>query len=288
MAAVVNVPLLTLADQRVAAVLAGQTAAVHEVVLQASRVGLAEQDPLDAFKKLATDQRFVNAFECLVRGLDVDDPNVERVLQQLRHSIRMELVAAASPQAQPVELGTEANEVVPSGAVQIESFPNKGSRLGIERLGFARAIVDVTERCRHRVQSLLEPPPKAFYGLFPQISYVVGGNHRLDVGGQASAAGVQVQRFVREVNFSAVVDEFTEVGPVAEVAGAAINLVDDHAARTASLELLDHLAEKRPATLGRRFQFLEPSGDLQAVPLGVLLNCGPLLLERDALSLPGR
>ena len=98
---------------------------------------------------------------------------------------------------------------------------------------------------------------------------------------------MQVQRFVDKVDFNAAVDKFAEVSPVAEIAGAPVDLVDDDAAGTAPFELLDHLAEKRSAAFGRRLQFFEPSRDLQAMSLGVLLNGSPLLLERNALALPG-
>ena len=65
--------------------------------------------------------------------------------------------------------GRIVSEYRSARTVDFERFPHERSSPGIESLGLARAIIDVTERRRHGEQSLPESSPKALLGFLPEV-----------------------------------------------------------------------------------------------------------------------
>lgn len=118
---------------------------------------------------------------------------------------------------------------------------------------------------------MLQSPIDAFLGFFSQIPDVIGSNDCLDVGRKSSATRIQVERFIREVNFDALVNEFAEVSPILEVSGAPVNLVDYDAGCFSIPQQLQHLVPDGTATLGRRLSFFEPLEKVQAGSRGMAL-----------------
>jgi len=66
-------------------------------------------------------------------------------------------------------------------------------------------LVKVSQRSLERIQSLLQPAIKTFARFFTQVSDVIGGYDRLDVGGKPAASGLKVNAFGDEVDLDALV-----------------------------------------------------------------------------------
>src|ERR1017187_2057510 len=97
-------------------------------------------------------------------------------------------------------------------------------RLGIGYLRLACADIEISQGGWPGQNALFQTPVEALLRFLPKVADEVGGNHCLDVGGQSAATGIEVQTFISEVDFDALVDHLGEVGPVLEVAGGAVNL----------------------------------------------------------------
>ena len=80
------------------------------------------------------------------------------------------------------------------------------------------------------------------------------------------------------MDFNPAIDQCAEVGPVSEIAGTAVDLVNDDAARVSTREGGQHLAELRATLLGSRLLLFEPTGDRESLPLGERLDRRALLL----------
>src|SRR6185437_6365597 len=166
------------------------------------------------------------AGERLARNFDLDQAGVERVVQQLRESVLGDRFSAPSAQANPFGLFKKAVEVGGSGGIHLEQVPNQRRGLRVRLFRFATADVAVAQWCGHGQDALLQPPIEALLRFFLEVADKVGGDHGLDVGGQTTAAGIKVQAFVREVYVNSSIDHFAQISPIAEIAGATINLVD--------------------------------------------------------------
>jgi hypothetical protein len=81
------------------------------------------------------------------------------------------------------------------------------------------------------------------------------------------------------------IDQLSEVCPVLEVAGAAINLVDDDTICLTFSEIFERSSEDRPAALCSSFQFLEPGTDAKTLARRVPLDRCSLFLKGNALAL---
>lgn len=74
---------------------------------------------------------------------------------------------------------------------------------------------------------------------------------------------IEIKRFVREVDFDALVNEFAKISPVLEVACAPINLVNHDALSLLRAEQLQHFVPDGTAALCRGLSFFEPAGNLE-------------------------
>src|SRR5579872_2579255 len=154
----------------------------------------------------------------------------------------------------------------------MKCFSYKRCDFGIRRFGLGSTIVQIAQRSPHREVALLETTVKSFLTLLAQVAYVIGGHDRLNVGRETPSTGSEVEGFIGKVNFDALVNQFSEVGPVPQVSGATVNLVDDDAASGLFSEQPHHRTEYRPALFGCRFLFFKPTGNLQLAALGVAFN----------------
>lgn len=214
-----------------------------------------------------------------------NDPGIERVAQHLREPVDGDRTVVAVSQAPAVEVGLERLQGVPAGGVELERRANERPFLQIDGLRLSLAVVDVPERCSQGVEALLETAIEAFAGLFAKVADEVRRDHGLDVGGEPAAAGREVERLVAEVHLDAEVDELADLGPVLEVAGAPVDLVDDDAGGLAGTQLPQHRRECRPAELRGRHRLFEPFADVELVFQGVALDRRLLLLQRNTLAL---
>jgi hypothetical protein len=90
------------------------------------------------------------------------------------------------------------------------------------------------------------------------------------------------------VNFNPFVDEFTEIRPVFEISGTAINLVDHNTGCFPGPEQCEHLVPDRTAALCCRLPFFEPLGKRDAGSRGMALNRFSLFMQGYAsLALAG-
>jgi hypothetical protein len=95
--------------------------------------------------------------------------------------------------------------------------------------------------------------------------------------------------FVGKVDFNPLIDDLTEGGPVLEIAGGAVDLVDDHAASLARSQVSDHLGEHWSAGTGGGLAFFKPLHHLHAIALRVGGDGVALLFQGYPLfALPGR
>src|ERR1041384_4204874 len=118
---------------------------------------------------------------------------------------------------------------------------------------------------------------------------VVGRDHGLDVCREPAAPGVQVQTLIGEMHFNALIYQFTEIGPISEVARAPVDLVDEHAVLLTTFERLKHPVKDRPSKLSRGLLLLELFDNGQVPALRIPLDGLALLSERRAiLPLPER
>src|SRR5919108_5466736 len=85
------------------------------------------------------------------------------------------------------------------------------------------------------------------------------------------------------MDINAAVDELTKIGPVLEIPGRPVDLVDDDPTRLLLEEFLEHAPKHWPATLGRRLLLLEPLADVNARALSVSCDGVALLRQRDAM-----
>src|SRR5689334_19768979 len=153
--------------------------------------------------------------------------------------------------------------------------------LWVGNLGFASARVQITQRGRHWVEALLQPPVKTLFDFFPEISAVIRGNDRLHVSGKHPAWGSQIERLRCKMDLDAGFHELADLGPIFQVSGRAVDLMDDYAFGLALLQEPKHFVEYWTPDFGCRFATLKPSGNLKILALGVALNCFLLLRKRN-------
>src|SRR5947209_5007311 len=125
-------------------------------------------------------------------------------------------------------------EIDRSGGVRFKQVTDQRGGFRVRLLGFATANIPVPKWGRHGQDALLETTVKSLLRLLAEIADEIGGDHGLNVGRQATAAGIEVQALVDEVDFDSAIDQFAEVSPVLEIARRAVNLVDNDAARLAA------------------------------------------------------
>src|SRR5262249_47389648 len=123
-------------------------------------------------------------------------------------------------------------------------------------------------------------------GFLAEVADEISSNDGLNVGREATAAGLEIERLVYEVHRDAAIDEFAEFRPVTEVPGAPVNLVDQDSFDLTLTQEPEHFCPLPPSALCGCLPFLKPARDLEAVPLREACDRGPLFLQRDvALAL---
>ncbi len=84
---------------------------------------------------------------------------------------------------------------------------------------------------------------------------------------------------MREPHVHAHVDEFAQVSPVFEIAGAAIDFVDDDAGGVAALQLGEQPTKHLSTEFCRRLHLFVPAGDGKIISRGIRFDRAPLFLE---------
>src|SRR6185436_14554416 len=261
-AAVVGVALLRLADQGVAAGLAAHRAPEKEVVLLGPCRELAVQYPLHLIEERFSDERIMSAVVGLLAALHPDEPDVEGIAKHGRKAVYRDLPAPAIREPRPAQLRLERVQVVSAGRVQLEGPAYQGTLHRIDGLGLPGSAIEVPDRRRQGQDALLQAAVDALQGLLAEIPDVVGGDDRLEVGGEPAAAIREVELLVREVElYEAPVHEFREIYPIPAVPDAPVDLVDHNPGGALLPEEPEHLVPDRPAGLGSRLPFLKPARD---------------------------
>jgi len=196
-----------------------------------------------------------------------------------------DLPVSSVPESEIVEKIDELLERVIASRVPGEREADERSSFGIDLLRFAGAAVQIADGRRTRIEPLLQPLLDAALRFLPQVTDVVGGDHGLDVGSQPATSGIHVDAFAGEVDGDALVDEFSEIRPVFEVAGRAVDLVDDESVRLTLPESLQDLAEDWPTPFRGGLLLLEPTDDQEPTLCGKARDLFPLGKQRDALAL---
>jgi hypothetical protein len=113
-----------------------------------------------------------------------------------------------------------------TGRVPLEKRADDRPAHGIDGLRLPGAAVEIPERSAARQNALLQASVDALQGFLAEVPDVLDGKDHLDVRGEAAAVGAEVHVLVREVNVHPLLDQLVDVGPVAEVARAAVDFVD--------------------------------------------------------------
>src|SRR5437868_5324829 len=173
--------------------------------------------------------------------------------------------------------------------VALEGVAHKRRPLGIDDLHLAAlALVEVADRSAQGIDAFLESSVEPLPRFLAVVADEVCCYDRENVCRETAAAGVEIQGFVRQVDIEAGVDQLAQVGPVAQVACAAVDLVNYDAVSFALAERREHGAEGRPAARRCGDVVFVPADDREAVLVGIGLDRRALFLERHALfRLPG-
>src|SRR5690606_28618781 len=125
----------------------------------------------------------------------------------------------------------------------------------------------------------------ALFHLLPIVSNEISRDDGQQVCRQSTAACGDVDAIVGEQDFDTLVHQFANPGPIAEVARAAVNLVDDDTRSLPALEGGEHWREiPRSGHCGSGGLF-EPGTDGETGVHRESSNSVPLLVEGCALTL---
>ncbi|MEI9931360.1 MAG: hypothetical protein WDM89_12660 [Rhizomicrobium sp.] len=152
-------------------------------------------------------------------------------------------------------------------------------------LGIALALIQIANRRWKRIYALLQAAVEALLGFLAIVADEIGGDDRKHICRKPPAARTEINRFMRELEIDASVVELAEHVPVVEIAGAAVNLMDDHAPRFAFLKARQHPGEHRTARLGGGLNFNEPIDDFETALRCKPLDVVPLYIKRNAVLL---
>lgn len=121
--------------------------------------------------------------------------------------------------------------------------------------------------------------------LVSQVPNIVGSDHCLDVCREAAATGLKIEVIMGEPDFDTTINPFSNVRPVSQVAGTAVDLVHDAADNSfASLKLSHNRGEHGTAALGARSYLLVPGTSGELVSRGVGVDDPALFFERGAVG----
>lgn len=160
---------------------------------------------------------------------DLYDAGIERIPEDIVDACLCNRTTSLITQPEFVHVHGESPGAVLSGGVALEKLPDKWSPYRVGDLVLATSLIEVPNRGGHRVEALLQPAVDAFARFFPQVPDEVRGDYGLDVSAEASPARPHIQTLVGKVDVDILVNEFTEDRPILEIAGAAINLVQNDA-----------------------------------------------------------
>src|ERR1039458_4888598 len=183
-------------------------------------------------------------------------------------------------QATAVQFLAQRLKIEAGACIQLKRLPHQWSHYGIDGFRFAATLVHISDGGPQRVEPLLQAAMKAFAGFFPEIPDEVGGDHCLNVGGEAPTPRMEIKTLVDEMDFAALVGKFTDGGPILEIARTTVQLVEDDPLGFSAAEKLESLVEYGASLLGGGFCFLKPSGDVKVIALGIAQNRVALLLKR--------
>src|SRR5947208_2047359 len=93
---------------------------------------------------------------------------------------------------------------------------------------------------------------------------------------------MEIEAFVGETNIDPLINEFTERSPVAKVAGAAIDFVNDDTGGFSGAEQFEHPVKDRAAMFGSGLAFFKPVGNAQIEVRRIPRNGVALFLKRHA------
>lgn len=140
-------------------------------------------------------------------------------------------------------------------------------------------MVEITARRRQWVEPLLEPSLETHPHDLAVIADEVRGYDRLDISREPPATRGEVEALMGKADVDPGVDQIAELCPVLQVAGAAVDLVNDDALGLA-LPQFGHHARELPAALFRRgLHFLKPLDDREGIAARVRLNGASLFVE---------
>lgn len=162
-------------------------------------------------------------------------------------------------------------------------------RIGIWFLGSSRTTVAIPEWCPERVDPLLQPTIDSFLYLVFEVARVVRCDNGLDVGGQSTAAGSEIEILRGKAQIDTEINETRDIVPVPEVAGTTVDLMDYDPGNLPLSQEAQHTSEYRSATTRCALLFLEPTTDDEAVPFSVSDDGISLFMQGDSmLALLGR
>jgi len=196
MAAIIDVALLPLADKRIATLVAGKQTPEQMVVPHHARVGLTVQDVLDLREHCRANQRLMHALEGLAGAPQAHDAAIKRIVEE--RGERGDRRSAAAPVCEPerLEFVPQCMERVGARGIQLERPTHQMRLLGVRDLGLAAALVEIAERRPPRIETLLQPAVHALAHLALEVADIVGGDDRLNVGGQPPGVSLSPRRLV--------------------------------------------------------------------------------------------
>lgn len=124
---------------------------------------------------------------------------------------------------------------------------------------FARALVLITDWRAYGINPLFQPSIESFLRFLPEVADEVRSDHCLNICGEPSATGIQIEAFIRKVNLYSCVNELAQISPILKVPRASIYFMDHHATRFPASQGLDHLVKKRTPALRCGLLFFEPA-----------------------------
>src|ERR1051326_388919 len=278
-AAIVNAAFLERSGESATTACTREAAPKNEIVRLLLRIAPSFYNGLNAFEQLHGQERLMHPLEGLARPADAHNADVEGVSEHDPQTVPGKRLPVPVHEPTPGHLLHERIERMASRREKFEGSSHERRPLRIDSFHFAFALIEIADRRRERPETLFQAAAKAFLHLLAVVADEVRRDDRLDIGGETPAAGGKVEILVRKIDLHAGVDELSKVGPVAEVPGATVDLVDDDTVRRATPQKPHHFGEARPAALCGRELLLKPADDSETLPFGIAKDRVFLLLE---------
>src|SRR5216684_1034836 len=119
--------------------------------------------------------------EVLAGLFNRNNARVKPFVEELGHSIAVNCSPASASQTSAEHFLCQLFEAHCPGRVQSKGLFDKRPLYWVCYLRFTRTCIQISNRCRHWRDALLQSPIETLLGFFPQIANVVSSHNCLDI-----------------------------------------------------------------------------------------------------------